>query len=44
MLPYGLMIFAMGLAKKTLIADPIARFIDPIYAAGFPPPWPGRRW
>ncbi len=33
MLPYGLMIFAMGLAKKTLIADPIARSIDPIYAA-----------
>ena len=29
---YGLMIFAMGLAKKTLIADPIARAIDPIYA------------
>lgn len=32
MLPYGLMIFAMGLAKKTLIADPIAREIDPIWA------------
>jgi D-alanyl-lipoteichoic acid acyltransferase DltB (MBOAT superfamily) len=33
MLPYGLMIFAMGLAKKALIADPIARAIDPLYAA-----------
>ena len=32
-LPYGLMIFAMGLAKKTLIADPIARGIDPVWAA-----------
>ena len=33
MLPYGLMIFAMGLFKKTMIADPISRLIDPIYAA-----------
>ena len=33
MLPYGLMIFAMGLCKKALIADPIARTIDPLYAA-----------
>ncbi|MEQ1932158.1 MAG: MBOAT family protein [Parvularculaceae bacterium] len=33
LLPYGVMIFAMGLAKKALIADPIARAIDPIYAA-----------
>ncbi len=33
MLPYGLMIFAMGLAKKTMIADPIARGIDPIWAS-----------
>ena len=32
MLPYGVMIFAMGLAKKALIADPIARGIDPIWA------------
>ena len=32
MTPIGLMIFAMGLAKKTLIADPIARSIDPIWA------------
>ena len=32
-LPYGIMIFALGLAKKTLIADPIAPEIDPIYAA-----------
>ena len=32
MAPYGLMIFAMGLFKKTIIADPIARTIDPIYA------------
>ena len=32
-LAYGLMIFAMGLAKKTLIADPIAREIDPLFAA-----------
>ncbi|NWG92767.1 MAG: MBOAT family protein [Parvularculaceae bacterium] len=32
-IPYGLMIFAMGLAKKTLIADPIARAIDPLWAA-----------
>jgi D-alanyl-lipoteichoic acid acyltransferase DltB (MBOAT superfamily) len=31
--PYGVMIFAMGLAKKTLIADPIARAIDPLWAA-----------
>ncbi len=31
-IPYGVMIFAMGLAKKTLIADPIARAIDPIWA------------
>ena len=30
--PFGLMIFAMGLAKKTLIADPIARGIDPVWA------------
>lgn len=30
-LPYGVMIFAMGLAKKTLIADPIARGIDPVW-------------
>lgn len=38
-IPYGVMIFAMGLAKKTLIADPIARTIDPIWltaAAGDP--------
>ncbi|MEM9015295.1 MAG: MBOAT family O-acyltransferase [Pseudomonadota bacterium] len=33
MLAYGVMIFALGLAKKTMIADPIARAIDPIYAA-----------
>ena len=33
LLPYGLMIFAMGLFKKTIIADPIARLIDPIFAA-----------
>jgi D-alanyl-lipoteichoic acid acyltransferase DltB (MBOAT superfamily) len=33
LLPYGVMIFAMGLAKKTLIADPIARAIDPLFAA-----------
>ncbi len=33
MVPYGLMVFAMGLAKKTLIADPIARGVDPIWAA-----------
>lgn len=33
MIPYGLMIFAMGLAKKAIIADPIARAINPIYAA-----------
>jgi len=33
MIPYGLMIFAMGLAKKVLIADPIARAIDPLYIA-----------
>jgi D-alanyl-lipoteichoic acid acyltransferase DltB (MBOAT superfamily) len=32
-IPYGVMIFAMGLAKKTLIADPIARAIDPIWAS-----------
>jgi D-alanyl-lipoteichoic acid acyltransferase DltB (MBOAT superfamily) len=32
-LPHGVMIFALGLAKKALIADPIARAIDPIYAA-----------
>lgn len=32
MLPIGVMIFAMGLAKKTLIADPISRGIDPIWA------------
>lgn len=32
-IPYGVMIFAMGLAKKTLIADPIARAIDPLFAA-----------
>lgn len=32
-LPYGLMIFAMGLAKKTLVADPIARAIDPTWDA-----------
>ncbi len=32
MIPYGIMIFAMGLAKKALIADPIARAIDPIFA------------
>ncbi len=31
--PYGVLIFAMGLFKKTIIADPIARVIDPIYAA-----------
>ncbi|NNE40850.1 MAG: MBOAT family protein [Marinicaulis sp.] len=30
---YGLMIFAMGLAKKSLIADPIARAIDPIWTS-----------
>lgn len=30
-IPYGVMIFAMGLAKKTLIADPIARMIDPVW-------------
>lgn len=30
-IPYGIMIFAMGLAKKTLIADPIARAIDPLW-------------
>lgn len=38
-IPYGVMIFAMGLAKKTLIADPIARVIDPLWtsaAAGDP--------
>jgi D-alanyl-lipoteichoic acid acyltransferase DltB (MBOAT superfamily) len=38
-IPYGVMIFAMGLAKKTLIADPIARAIDPLWnaaAAGDP--------
>ncbi|MEL7487019.1 MAG: MBOAT family protein [Pseudomonadota bacterium] len=37
--PYGLMIFAIGLGKKALIADPIARGIDPIWtmaAAGDP--------
>lgn len=33
MLPYGLMIFAMGLAKKALIADPIARAINPVFDA-----------
>ncbi|NWG70420.1 MAG: MBOAT family protein [Parvularculaceae bacterium] len=33
LIPYGVMIFAMGLAKKTLIADPIARAIDPLFAA-----------
>jgi D-alanyl-lipoteichoic acid acyltransferase DltB (MBOAT superfamily) len=33
LLPYGLMIFAMGLAKKALIADPSARIVDPVYAA-----------
>ncbi len=33
MLPYGVLIFAMGLFKKAMIADPIARAIDPIYAA-----------
>ena len=33
MVPFGLMIFAMGLSKKALIADPIARAIDPLYAA-----------
>lgn len=32
-IPYGVMIFAMGLAKKTLIADPIARAIDPLWAS-----------
>ena len=32
-IPYGVMIFAMGLAKKALIADPIARTIDPIWLA-----------
>ena len=32
MLPYGLMIFSMGLFKKTIIADPIARNIDPLFA------------
>lgn len=32
-IPYGVMIFAMGLAKKTLLADPIARTIDPVWAA-----------
>jgi D-alanyl-lipoteichoic acid acyltransferase DltB (MBOAT superfamily) len=32
-IPYGVMIFAMGLAKKSLIADPIARAIDPAWAA-----------
>ncbi len=31
--PYGVMIFAMGLAKKTLIADMIAGSIDPIWAS-----------
>ena len=31
--PYGVMVFAMGLAKKALIADPIARAIDPIWMA-----------
>jgi len=31
--PYGVMIFAMGLAKKTLVADMIAGSIDPIWAA-----------
>lgn len=30
---YGLMIFAMGLTKKSLIADPIARAIDPVWAS-----------
>ena len=33
MAPYGVLIFAMGVFKKTMIADPIARAIDPIYAA-----------
>jgi len=32
-IPYGVMIFAMGLAKKTLIADPISRAIDPLWAS-----------
>ncbi len=32
-IPFGVMIFAMGLAKKTLIADPIARAIDPLWAS-----------
>lgn len=32
-IPYGVMIFAMGLAKKTLLADPIARAIDPVWAS-----------
>ncbi len=32
-IPCGLMIFAMGLAKKTLVADPIARAIDPLWAS-----------
>jgi D-alanyl-lipoteichoic acid acyltransferase DltB (MBOAT superfamily) len=30
---YGLLIFAFGLAKKTVLADPIARAIDPIWAS-----------
>lgn len=30
-LSYGVMIFALGLGKKALVADPIARAIDPIY-------------
>ena len=29
----GLMIFAMGLAKKALVADPIARAVDPVFTA-----------
>lgn len=33
LLPYGLVIFAMGLMKKTMIADPIARIVDPLFAA-----------
>lgn len=32
-LPFGILIFAMGLFKKTMIADPIARAIDPLYVA-----------
>ncbi len=33
MVAFGLIVFALGLFKKTMLADPIARAVDPLYAA-----------